>query len=171
MKPDLHPDYHTIKVVMTDGTEFTTRSTWGKEGDTLHLVAVPEEIRGHRAQEIALAPHAPKPPRFARGGFLFRNPALYLDIAQVPVWSASPHRRAGESSIVSEIRLDSDTRGSNADLAAFFDQRLSAGGQPRSRLVLVHRPLSKLRAARYRELHCPCGSRGRPSRVRWSCDP
>jgi large subunit ribosomal protein L31 len=27
MKPDLHPDYHTIKVVMTDGTEFTTRST------------------------------------------------------------------------------------------------------------------------------------------------
>ena len=31
------PDYHTIKVVMTDGTEFTTRSTWGKEGDTLHL--------------------------------------------------------------------------------------------------------------------------------------
>src|SRR6266540_3081109 len=37
MKPDLHPDYHTIKVVMTDGTEFTTRSTWGKEGDTLHL--------------------------------------------------------------------------------------------------------------------------------------
>jgi large subunit ribosomal protein L31 len=37
MKPDLHPEYHTIKVVMTDGTEFTTRSTWGKEGDTLHL--------------------------------------------------------------------------------------------------------------------------------------
>src|SRR5262249_1376775 len=37
MKPDLHPDYHTIKVVMTDGTEFTTRSTWGKEGDTMHL--------------------------------------------------------------------------------------------------------------------------------------
>ena len=37
MKPDMHPDYHTIKVVMTDGTEFTTRTTWGKEGDTLHL--------------------------------------------------------------------------------------------------------------------------------------
>ena len=37
MKPDIHPDYHTIKVVMTDGTEFTTRTTWGKEGDTLHL--------------------------------------------------------------------------------------------------------------------------------------
>jgi large subunit ribosomal protein L31 len=37
MKPEAHPDYHTIKVIMTDGTEFTTRSTWGKPGDTLHL--------------------------------------------------------------------------------------------------------------------------------------
>ena len=37
MKQDIHPDYHTIKVVMTDGTEFTTRSTWGKEGDVMHL--------------------------------------------------------------------------------------------------------------------------------------
>ena len=37
MKSDIHPDYHTVKVVMTDGTEFTTRTTWGKEGDTLHL--------------------------------------------------------------------------------------------------------------------------------------
>jgi large subunit ribosomal protein L31 len=37
MKQDIHPDYHTIKVVMTDGTEFSTRSTWGKEGDVLHL--------------------------------------------------------------------------------------------------------------------------------------
>ncbi len=37
MKSDIHPNYHTIKVVMTDGTEFTTRSTWGKEGDTLNL--------------------------------------------------------------------------------------------------------------------------------------
>ena len=34
---DVHPDYHQIKVVMTDGTEFTTYSTYGKEGDTLAL--------------------------------------------------------------------------------------------------------------------------------------
>jgi large subunit ribosomal protein L31 len=32
-----HPDYHHIKVVMTDGSEYVTRSTWGKEGDVLHL--------------------------------------------------------------------------------------------------------------------------------------
>lgn len=34
---DLHPDYHQIKVVMTDGTEFTTYSTYGAEGASLHL--------------------------------------------------------------------------------------------------------------------------------------
>ena len=34
MKTDIHPDYHMIKVQMTDGTVFETRSTWGKEGDT-----------------------------------------------------------------------------------------------------------------------------------------
>jgi large subunit ribosomal protein L31 len=37
MKAEIHPDYHTITVKMTDGSEFTTRSTWGKEGDVLHL--------------------------------------------------------------------------------------------------------------------------------------
>ena len=34
---DFHPQYHMIKVVMTDGTEFQTYSTYGKEGDTLTL--------------------------------------------------------------------------------------------------------------------------------------
>src|SRR4249920_988399 len=34
---DFHPDYHLIKVVMTDGTEFETYSTYGKEGDKLTL--------------------------------------------------------------------------------------------------------------------------------------
>lgn len=42
MKQDIHPDYHTIKVVMTDGTTFKTRSTWGKEGDELHLEIDPK---------------------------------------------------------------------------------------------------------------------------------
>jgi large subunit ribosomal protein L31 len=34
---DFHPDYHQIRVVQTDGTEFITYSTYGKEGDTLNL--------------------------------------------------------------------------------------------------------------------------------------
>jgi large subunit ribosomal protein L31 len=37
MKRDIHPDYHFVKVVMTDGTEYMTRSTYGKDGDTLQL--------------------------------------------------------------------------------------------------------------------------------------
>ncbi|MDR3494329.1 MAG: 50S ribosomal protein L31 [Ancalomicrobiaceae bacterium] len=37
MKEGIHPDYHRIKVVMTNGTEYWTRSTYGKAGDTLNL--------------------------------------------------------------------------------------------------------------------------------------
>ncbi len=37
MKKETHPDYHEITVQLTDGTTFTTRSTWGKTGDTLKL--------------------------------------------------------------------------------------------------------------------------------------
>jgi len=42
MKKDIHPDYHTIKVAMTDGTVYETRSTWGSEGDTLTLEIDPK---------------------------------------------------------------------------------------------------------------------------------
>ena len=37
MKKDIHPDYHEIIVVMTDGSKYKTRSTMGKAGDTLKL--------------------------------------------------------------------------------------------------------------------------------------
>lgn len=37
MKKDIHPEYHTINVKMTDGTIFQMRSTYGSEGDTLAL--------------------------------------------------------------------------------------------------------------------------------------
>ncbi len=37
MKKDIHPDYHPIKVVMTDGTEYQTRSTYAKDGAVLQL--------------------------------------------------------------------------------------------------------------------------------------
>jgi len=42
MKKDIHPDYHEITVVMTDGTEYKTRSTWGKEGDVMKLDVDPK---------------------------------------------------------------------------------------------------------------------------------
>ena len=37
MKADIHPQYHLIKVVLTDGTEYMTRSCYGKAGDKLNL--------------------------------------------------------------------------------------------------------------------------------------
>ena len=37
MKREIHPDYHEITVVMTDGSEFQTRSTWGEPGDIMKL--------------------------------------------------------------------------------------------------------------------------------------
>ncbi len=37
MKQGIHPDYHEITVVMTDGSSFKTRSTYGQRGDTLRL--------------------------------------------------------------------------------------------------------------------------------------
>jgi large subunit ribosomal protein L31 len=37
MKPEGHPNYHFIKVIMTDGTEYLTRSTYGEPGASLHL--------------------------------------------------------------------------------------------------------------------------------------
>lgn len=37
MKKGIHPDYHEVTIVMTDGTEYKTRSTYGKAGDTIRL--------------------------------------------------------------------------------------------------------------------------------------
>src|SRR5438094_7423981 len=42
MKEGIHPDYHEITVMMTDGTSYKTRSTYGKEGDTLRLEIDPK---------------------------------------------------------------------------------------------------------------------------------
>ena len=37
MKKNIHPNYHEITVIMTDGSKYKTRSTMGKSGDTLKL--------------------------------------------------------------------------------------------------------------------------------------
>jgi large subunit ribosomal protein L31 len=58
MKSDIHPAYHEINVVMTDGTAFKTRSTWGKPGDTLRLDIDPKvhpAWTGQRAQASSQA--------------------------------------------------------------------------------------------------------------------
>ena len=42
MKKNIHPNYHKIKVEMTDGSQFETKSTWGKEGEILKLEIDPK---------------------------------------------------------------------------------------------------------------------------------
>jgi large subunit ribosomal protein L31 len=42
MKAGIHPEYHEITVVMTDGTQYQTRSCYGKAGDTLRLDVDPK---------------------------------------------------------------------------------------------------------------------------------
>ena len=42
VKKDIHPDYHEITVVMTDGSTFKTRSTYGEPGTTLTLEIDPK---------------------------------------------------------------------------------------------------------------------------------
>lgn len=45
MKKGIHPDYHEITYVMTDGSKFTTRSTMGKAGDVINLEVDPNLTR------------------------------------------------------------------------------------------------------------------------------
>ena len=42
MKKGIHPDYHEITVVMTDGSSYATRTTWGAAGDALRLDVDPK---------------------------------------------------------------------------------------------------------------------------------
>ncbi len=37
MKEGIHPEYHEITIVMTDGYKYATRSCWGKPGDVMNL--------------------------------------------------------------------------------------------------------------------------------------
>ena len=41
MRKDIHPDYHMIKVKMTDGTIVEMMSTYGAEGEQLSLEVDP----------------------------------------------------------------------------------------------------------------------------------
>lgn len=41
-KAGIHPDYHKVTIVMTDGTRYDSRSTYGKEGDVIQLDVDPK---------------------------------------------------------------------------------------------------------------------------------
>jgi large subunit ribosomal protein L31 len=66
MKADTHPDYHFIKVVMTDGTEFQTRSTYGKEGDVLTLDIDPKSHPAWTGGQQQITDRGGRVSRFAK---------------------------------------------------------------------------------------------------------
>ncbi|MDR0744835.1 MAG: 50S ribosomal protein L31 [Holosporales bacterium] len=37
MKKNIHPEYHSISVVLTNGEKFETKSTYGKDGEVINL--------------------------------------------------------------------------------------------------------------------------------------
>jgi large subunit ribosomal protein L31 len=72
MRKEIHPDYHKIKVVMTDGSEYWTRSTYGAEGDTLTLDIDPRTHPAWTGGQQQLLDRGGRLSRFKNkyGGFL-----------------------------------------------------------------------------------------------------
>lgn len=75
MKQGIHPDYHMIKVVMTDGSSYETRSTWGSEGDTLQLDIDPTSHPAWTGQAARLLDQGGQVARFKSrfGGLSIRS--------------------------------------------------------------------------------------------------
>ena len=97
MKQDIHPEYHTIKVVMTDGSEFTTRSTWGKEGDVMHLDIDPKSHPAWTGGQQQLVDRGGRLSRFQKkfSGFLKTDDEEDKRPALPPVTKKPPPSRGG----------------------------------------------------------------------------
>ena len=72
MKDKIHPDYHAITVVMTDGTSYETRSTYGAAGDTLNLDIDPKSHPAWTGGSAQIMDRAGRVSRFQKkfSGFL-----------------------------------------------------------------------------------------------------
>ncbi len=66
MKEGIHPSYHEITVVMTDGTKFKTRTTWGKPGDTMNLDIDPKSHPAWTGGGIRLSDTAGQMSKFSK---------------------------------------------------------------------------------------------------------
>lgn len=66
MKQGIHPDYHEITVIMTDGTSFTTRSCYGKPGDTLRLDIDPKSHPAWTGQQRMVVDTAGQVAKFSK---------------------------------------------------------------------------------------------------------
>ena len=72
MREKIHPNYHAITIVMTNGTEYQTRSTWGKEGDKMNLDIDPTSHPAWTGGNQQLMDRAGRVSRFNNkfGGFI-----------------------------------------------------------------------------------------------------
>ena len=72
MREKIHPEYHAITIVMTNGTEYMTRSTWGKEGDRMNLDIDPTSHPAWTGGNQQLMDRAGRVSRFNNkfGGFI-----------------------------------------------------------------------------------------------------
>jgi large subunit ribosomal protein L31 len=66
MKQGIHPDYHEITVIMTDGTTFTTRSCYGKPGETIRLDIDPKSHPAWTGQQRAVVDTAGQVAKFSK---------------------------------------------------------------------------------------------------------
>lgn len=66
MKKDIHPDYHKITVVMTDGTEYETFSTYGSEGERMVLDIDPKTHPAWTGGNAALTDRGGRLSRFKK---------------------------------------------------------------------------------------------------------
>ena len=84
MKTDIHPDYHTIKVVMTDGTEYTTRSTWARKAMMNPISTRPRTWPDRRPADFA------RPRRRLSvqeaSGFLASKPSPGFSVEKPALW-------------------------------------------------------------------------------------
>jgi len=75
MKSEGHPDYHFIEVVMTDGTRYKTRSTFGAPGAVLNLDIDPKTHPAWTGGTGALVDRGGRVSRFNEkfGGFFKKD--------------------------------------------------------------------------------------------------
>jgi large subunit ribosomal protein L31 len=56
MKKGIHPQYHPIKVVQTDGSEYITQMSWGEPGARLQLVIDPKNHPAYTGERKIVDP-------------------------------------------------------------------------------------------------------------------
>jgi len=97
MKAEIHPDYHTITVQMTDGTTYQTRSTYGKEGDTLRLDVDPKTHPAWNKGGIMIMENAGQIDKFKKKFGAFGSFASAKKAAETPKAEEKPADEAASA--------------------------------------------------------------------------